>query len=80
MKDIYKNYLFEKHILVSEQQESAQEDPFAVAFAMANMLGIKITKGEKLLRRYMIKYAASRLGEKVPEPFYKGFPESVRQM
>ena len=80
MKEIYKNYLFEKHILVSEHQEDAQKDPFAAAFAMASLLGIKITRGEKLLRKYMIKYAASRLGINVPEPFYKGFPGSVRQL
>jgi hypothetical protein len=28
----------------------------------------------------MIRYAASCLGENVPEPFYKGFPESVRKL
>ena len=28
----------------------------------------------------MISFAASQLGQNVPEPFYRGFPESVRKL
>ena len=78
MKNIYKNYLFEKHILVSEGNEENIENQFATLFALANLFNIRIIEGEKLIREYMIKYVSEQLGENVPEPFYRGFPESVR--
>ena len=40
----------------------------------------RIVKGDKLVRDYMIRIAANQLGEDVPEPFYRGFPQSVRQL
>ncbi len=121
MKKIYKDYLFEKHILAadsrkdtaadhdgagkkgsgkegSEKEGSGKEgsgkegsgkegsgktgtgDWFPVAFALANLFRIRITEGEELLQEDMIRYVSERLGEHVPEPFYRGFPESVREL
>lgn len=78
MKKIYIDYLFEKHLMVSEGEES--KNPLETLFALANLFNIRIVKGDKLIRDYMIRIAADQLGEDVPEPFYRGFPQSVRQL
>lgn len=80
MKNIYKKYLFNKHILVNEGNIESTEIQFDTIFALANLFNIKITEGEKLVSREMIKYASQRLGENVPEPFYRGFPQSVKEL
>ncbi len=80
MKNIYKNYLFEKHYLVSEGDADRIDNQFETMFALANLFNIRIIEGEKLVRDYMIRFAAERLGENVPEPFYRGFPQTVREL
>ena len=79
MKEIYKDYLFEKHILVSERM-TEEKYVFETLFAMAHFFGVKITKGKELVRCGMVKELSKRLGENVPEPFYRGFPQSVRNL
>ena len=78
MKRIYKDYLFQKHILVAGT--AVPENPVETVFALAGLFGIKVTAGAHLADASMIRYAAKMLGEKVPEPFYRGFPESVRSL
>ena len=72
-------FLFEKHILVNSTGPSPEEC-FPAAFALANRFGIRIEKGMELATRSMIPVAANCLGEYVTEPFYRGFPETVRQL
>ena len=79
MKEIYKEYLFEKHILVSEGM-AEEKHVFETLFAMAHFFGVKITKGRELVRCEMVKELSKRFGENVPEPFYRGFPQSVRDL
>lgn len=79
MKEIYKEYLFEKHILVNDG-ETEEKYVFETLFAMAHFFGVKITKGKELVRCGMVKELSKRLGENVPEPFYRGFPQSVRNL
>ena len=78
MKKLFKDYLFQKHILVSETGN--EENAFEVVFSLANLFGIRIVSGEKLAETDMISYVSEQLGEDVPEPFYRGFPESVRAL
>ena len=78
MKPIYEDHLFEKHYLVSAGAQP--ENQLEILFSLANLFNIRIIKGEKLVRQEMIRYTAKRLGENVPEPFYRGFPASVRQL
>ena len=78
MKRLYKDYLFQKHILVSEASD--EKNAFEVVFSLANLFGIRIVSGEKLAETDMISYVSEQLGERVPEPFYRGFPESVRAL
>ena len=77
MKELYKNHLFNKRILVSDEQEPT-EGAFEAVFAFARKLAIKIGKGKRLASVALIEYAASQLGKNVPQSFYKGFPKSVR--
>ena len=79
MKEIYKEYLFEKHILVSEGM-AEEKHVFETLFAMAHFFGVKITKGRELVHCGMVKELSKRFGENVPKPFYRGFPQSVRNL
>ncbi|MCR5149147.1 MAG: hypothetical protein K6C35_09310 [Eubacterium sp.] len=80
MKRIYKDYLFDKHILVSEGKVTEDDHQFETLFTLANLFNIRITAGEKYIRKNMIKQAERCLGRDVPEPFYRGFPGSVRSL
>lgn len=79
MENCFKKFLFSKHILVNDNNESL-ENNFEALFSFANMLNIKITKGEELANLSVFKFAAAMIGSYVPDPFYKGFPESVRNL
>lgn len=79
MKEIYKDYLFEKQILVSDG-ETEEKHVFETLFAMAHLFGVKITKGRELVHCGMVKELSKRFGENVPKPFYRGFPQSVRNL
>ena len=85
MKSLYKNYLFQKHLLVSEndsenKEMEADQSQFEILFSLANLFNIRIAEGGKLVKKEMIKYVAKCLGEDVPAPFYQGFPDSVRRL
>ena len=80
MRNIYNEYLFNKHILVSDGNAQTEENQFETVFALARLFNIRITEGEKLAHRYMIHYVADRLGVNVPAPFYMGFPKTVRNL
>lgn len=79
MKAIFKDYLFNHGILVNEAVEKNSK-VFETRFALAKLFNIRITDGENLVTADMIRYAGEQLGQNVPEPFYIGFPESVRQL
>lgn len=76
---IFKEYLFNKNILVFDEN-SKKENQFHVLFTLANLFGIKIEEGVSLVSFEMISLAAHVLGRKVPEPFYRGFPETVKDL
>jgi hypothetical protein len=65
--------------LVSENNVE-EKNIFETLFALAHFFGIRIIKGEKLVDYGMIGELSKWLGENVPEPFYKGFPKSVREL
>jgi hypothetical protein len=80
MNNRIRKYLFAKGIFVSENREQNAEWAAAAAFALADEFAIRLTKGAELADEKMIALAASELGRNVPEPFYRGFPESVRAL
>ena len=79
MNNIYKYYLFSKHILVGDEDED-ESNRFETLFSLANLFNIRIIEGEELINKGMIEFASERLGIKVPAPFYQNFPESVRSL
>ncbi len=79
MKELYKTHLFNKHVLVNDFNQEPK-NAFEAVFAFANLLSIKIGKGKNLASPELISFASSRMGMYVPEPFYRGFPKSVRKL
>lgn len=77
MKDIYRNYLFTKGILVSNGEKEPKE-AFETLYSLAHFFGVRITDGAVLAGRELIKYCQKMIGYNVPEPFYRHFPTSVR--
>jgi stress response protein SCP2 len=78
MKKVYKDHLMNKRVFVSFGAVSAH--PYEICYLLANTYAIKITRGAELVTEEILKEAADLLGEAVPEPFYRGFPESVQAM
>lgn len=78
MDRLLKDFLFDKHILVNDKQFGS--DQVAVIYALRNQLNVRITDGFAFAEPDMIAYCARRLGEYVPEPFYRGFPRTVREL
>ena len=74
-----KEFLFTKHILVNETGRN-REECFPALFTLANSMGIRVTEGAGLAVPEMVWFAAEQIGQYVPEPFYRGFPESVRKL
>ena len=83
MRDLYASFLFNKHILVDETPKDATRDAaasFNALFSLANLFGIRIVSGAELANEDLIHVAERNLGWNVPEPFYRGFPYSVREL
>lgn len=79
MNTIFKDYLFEHRIFVNEASEKSS-NIFEIKFTLAKLFNIQITEGDDLVTEEMIHYAEEKFGQNVPEPFYRGFPESVRNL
>ena len=77
MKGFYLNFLCEKHILVGE---GTDEFAFEYTFAMANLFGVRITKGAEMASRKHLELLSRMLGREVPPSFYRGFPDSVKKL
>ncbi len=78
MNAVFKKFLFERHILVSEG--AAEENRFEVLFSLAHFFGIRITEGDELVTRDMLITAGECIGRNIPEPFYRGFPDTVKSL
>ena len=70
-------FLFEKAILVSD---APGEHPVATLVALAKIFNIKITSGCEHACESLIPFVGKMLGQHVPAPFYRNFPDSVRKM
>lgn len=79
MKDFFKNYLYDKQILVTKREDEAPSYASAV-YAIARKFAIAITSGEKYADIDIMKYIAERETVFVADPFYVGFPESVKKL
>ena len=79
MKRIFLEYFFKHHILVSPAETPGENIP-ELRFALARLFGIRITSGAELLRLEMIPNVSYCISMGVPEPFYRGFPDSIRDL
>ena len=79
MKIVFKDFLFNKGILVNDYNRE-ESCTFEVRFSLAYLFAVNVTEGIEKLDRSMIPYVSRRLGENVPKPFYNGFPQSVREL
>ncbi len=79
MEAIYKNYLFTKHILVNDYKKE-NNHAFSSLYSFAHYFNIKIVKGKHLATEELIEFISGRLGRYIPEPFYKGFPNTVKAL
>ena len=90
MDSLFINYLYTKRILVNERIKDEKtaaeengisaEEQFALLFSLANLFGIKIVQGAELINHEILKVVDKYEFVNVPEPFYKGFPESVKKL
>ena len=78
LNQFLKTYLFRKHVFVGKNENPGT--PFETIFALAEIFRIRITKGAQYADTYMIRMAEKEIGITVPEPFYRGFPTSVRKL
>ncbi len=79
MKKSFLKYLFNHFYFVSLDDE-ATENQAEIRLSLANLFNIRINSGMELLQGYMIPLASEILGRTVPKAFYRGFPESVRNL
>ena len=79
LKDVFKNYLFDKSILVNDTKKN-EAAAFPAVYALATELGINITSGHELATAQILDFASLRMGHFIPEAFYRGFPDSVREL
>ena len=74
MRDSFHDFLFAKGLFIGT---GAHEHAPEALVALANRFNIRIVANPGWASIDMAKIAARNLGEDVPEPFYKGFPQSV---
>ena len=75
MRKLYHDFLFAKGLFVGSggvEQHAAE-----TLAALAKLFNIKVVKHPEWAHPAMIEVASRNLGRDVPEPFYRGFPESV---
>ena len=75
---IFTEYLFNKGCFIEDTKEA--KHPFEANIALAELFGIRIISAPEKASLSMIRLASKLLGENVPVPFYRGFPESVKKM
>ena len=79
LKDIFKDYLFDKSILVNDTGKN-EANAFPALYSLATRLGINVTSGHELATVEILDFASIRLGHFIPDAFYRGFPNSVREL
>ena len=79
METIFIDYLFNKNFFVA-QKNAASGNVQEIWFSLGKLFNIEVRDRFELLDIEMIHTAERNLGKNVPEPFYRGFPQSVLQL
>lgn len=81
MKETFKKYLFDKNILVNDgATENDEELESLLCTALMAKYGYNVVSGAELMSKPVFDYVAKQIDFKPTEPFYKGFPESVKKL
>lgn len=81
MKEVFKKYLFDKNILVNDGTEEKDEElESLLCTALMAKYGYNVISGAELMSKPVFNYAAEQIDCKPTEPFYRGFPESVKNL
>lgn len=80
MESPFREFLINHQTLVSNGAPKDEQEPKYVMIALAKKFGVLVTEGVENLRLEHIQHVADARGVNVPEPFYKGFPESVLKL
>ena len=77
MKSVFVKALNNKHIVLQNGEGKNQVEAL---YYLASRFGVIITKGEEFANIELVDQIATVLGNVVPDPFYRGFPESVHKL
>lgn len=81
MKETFKKYLFDKNILVNDGAEEKDEElESLLCTALMAKYGYNVVSGAELMSKPVFDYVAKQIDFKPTEPFYRGFPESVKKL
>lgn len=78
----FKDYLYARNILVQECSKTSltPEESAWSCTALLGMYSINIIEGADLANQNIIRYVGKMIDGEISEPFYKGFPESVKKL
>lgn len=79
MEAKFKEFLFEKCILVHEKGRPLDKTN-DVLLSLMTLFAIRVKEGFTLADKQLIEEVSEYLGVRVPLPFYRGFPQSVRAL
>lgn len=77
MRDLFHDFLFSKNLFVSAGEG---EEALAVLATLAKLFNIRIVSNPGWANLSMVEVAKRNLGIDVPEPFYREFPTSVKNL
>lgn len=81
MKETFKKYLFDKNILVNDgAEEKDGELKSLLCTALMAKYGYNVVSGAELMSKTVFNYVAEQIDFEPTEPFYRGFPESVKKL
>ena len=78
MDQRYQDYLFSQGLFVSEDGPS--DHAGETVLSLAKLFNIEVTEHPEWACLDMVRVAERNLGLDVPEPFYRGFPQSVQEL
>ena len=80
MKELFRDFLFNKNILVANGESEDKELSSLLCTALMSKYGYNVVKGNRYMNKNLFTYVASKIDDDPVEPFYRGFPESVEEL